>query len=214
MKTMIGLMILCLALPAAAQETQQHAWEFSPALTFTKYFPGDPIPSQSEWSGPIPWASYIYAPSGASEFRYAGTGLRFNVRAFNDEMPNLALTFGAGVTWYYDAEGTSGIAIPSSVSGIGQQVHREDFTAFPVALGLQVVYPYAGRDNFMMFAGIEGNLNLISGNVPMADQAKLGIGLTGGFAVKIFEFSVRYISFSDIRNLGASIGFRLNPFTL
>lgn len=214
MRTTLSLMLLLLVLPASAQENQQPVWQFSPALSLTKYFPGAAIAGGSGWYSQDP-ILFGFIPGPGHEFRYAGTGINFAVRAFNDEAPNLAVTFGAGVTWYYDAERpSSGVSAMSSLNGVGLQIGRNDFTAFPVSIGIQAVYPYAGRDNFMVFGGLEGNLHLIAGNVPMADQAQLGFGLTGGFAVKIFEFAVRYTQFSDMKNLGASIGFRLNSFSL
>ena len=214
MRTTLGFMLLLLALRASAQENQPAVWQLSPSLSLTKYFPGEDIAGASGWNygGPI-LAVYGY-PAPGRAFRYAGTGVNFNVRAFNDQAPNMALTFGAGVTWYYDAERPGSSVIAMAASGIGDQIGNEGFMAFPISLGLQFVTPYDGRENFMVFGGLEGNLHLISGNVPMGDQAKLGFGLNGGFAVKIFEFGVRYTQFSDLRNLGATIGFRLNPFTL
>jgi len=213
MRTFLSIMLVLCVLPAFAQENQQPSWQFSPALSLVKYFPGAGIAGGPAWGDPAP----IYPgtiPSPEREFRYAGTGANFTVRVFNDEQPNLALTFGAGVTWFYDAERPWSAVMPSAASGIGTELRRNDFTAFPVSIGLQAVYPHAGRENFMLFGGLEGNLHLIAGNVPMADQAQLGFGLTGGFAVKIFEFGVRYTVFSDMKNLGAYLGFRLNPFTL
>ena len=212
-KTLIGILIL-IALQASAQEVQQSAWHVTPAIALTKYFPGSSLRGENGYYGgdPVLWG---FAPGPGRDFRYAGTGLNFAVRAFNDEHPNLALTFGAGITWYYDAERPSSGTFPmAALSGIGAQIGNADFTAFPISLGIQAVYPYEGRENFMLFGGFEGNLHLISGNVPMGEQAKLGFGLTGGFAVKIFEFGVRYTTFSDMRNLGAYLGFRLNSFSL
>jgi hypothetical protein len=211
--TIITMLLLCM-FRASAQENQTPVWQLSPTLSLTKYFPGENIAGAPGWNygGPI-LAVYGY-PVPGRVFRYAGTGVNFAVRAFNDQAPNMALTFGAGVTWYYDAEQTGSSVVAMAVSGVGDQIGRGGFTAFPISLGLQFVYPYAGRENFMVFGGLEGNLHLISGNVPMGDQAKLGFGLNGGFAVKIFEFGVRYTQFSDMKNLGASLGFRLNSFSL
>ncbi|MEW6509380.1 MAG: hypothetical protein AB1428_00325 [Bacteroidota bacterium] len=213
MRTLACILAVIVAIPAAAQESPEPAWQLSPTIALTKYFPGANLNGDT-------W--YVYAPIYSSSvvtpvttYRYAGTGVNFSVRAYHRDHPNLALTFGAGVTWFYDADRLShGIAAMHSLMGVGTQLQRNDFTAFPVSIGVQFVYPNEGRESLMFFAGGEGNLHLISGNVSMGEQAKLGYGLVGGFAVKIFEFGVRYTQFSDMRNLGAYLGFRLNPFAL
>jgi hypothetical protein len=215
--TIFALFILC-ALPATSEETQQKTWHFTPGIAMTKYFPGSTIKDYYNGVQLFGLSSFIYPPP-AREYRYGGTGLNFSVRAFNEELPNVALTLGAGATWYYAAERTSGdyvIASSAAVAqaGIGEQLGNYDFMTFPVSLGLQFVFPYEGRENLMLFGGIDGNVQLISGNVSMGEQAKLGYTVTGGFAVKIFEFAVRYTQFSDMKNLGVSLGFRLNSFSL
>ena len=82
----------------------------------------------------------------------------------------------------------------------------------PLTLGVQAVYPSAGREGFMVFAGLDGAANFVSGDVPMDQQVKLGFGAAAGFAVKVFEVGIRYDHFSDLSNLGAYLALRLNPF--
>jgi hypothetical protein len=64
----------------------------------------------------------------------------------------------------------------------------------------------------MVFAGAEGNLHFVSGNLAVSQQAKAGYTVLGGFAVKFLEFGIRYTSFSDIKNLGAHFGLRFKSF--
>ncbi len=100
----------------------------------------------------------------------------------------------------------------SSSSGVAARLRNEDFTTFPISVGVQAVFPYARRQKLMMFAGAEANVHLISGDVPMGDQAKAGYSVLGGFAVKFLEFGVKYTVFSDMKNLGAYFGLRFNEF--
>jgi hypothetical protein len=99
-------------------------------------------------------------------------------------------------------------------AGIGQTLAPSDFMSFPLAVGVQLAYPYAEQEKLMGFVGLHGTAHFISGNIDINRQVKFGYELVGGFAVKVFEFGVRYSAFSDMKNLGAYLGFRINPFVL
>jgi hypothetical protein len=103
---------------------------------------------------------------------------------------------------------------PAVDQGVGEQLAPGDFMIIPITLGVQIVYPTVARTDFMLFAGISASANFISGNIPMSQQIKPGFGAAAGFAVKVFEVGLRYESFSDMQNLGAYLGLRLNPFDL
>jgi hypothetical protein len=194
------------------------SWRLSPTLSLTKYLPGTPVVAAPTWG--------IYQPGlviGASsdDFRYSATGLDFSVRCYHEAVRNLALTFGSGVRWFYSADlrvtsGTPPVAPANEekAAGIGEMTQPGDFMVFPIAVGVQAVFPYDQRDLFMVFGGVEGNVNFISGDIPRDQQAKLGYAIVGGFAVRVFEFGIRYSEISDLKNLGAYFGFRLNSITL
>ena len=211
------LLVFAMVQMVHAQEDANAEWQIMPGVTVLKFFPG----------GRIHQTSGVYLPGDPlsfprqieyTEFNYSGTGVNFSARCFNDDIKPLALTFSGGITWYYQpeytfyalAEGphtTGGLQ-----SGVGAALGRHDFTAFPVSIGAQVVFPYASREKLMMFAGAEGNFNFISGNLAMNQQAKAGYTVLGGFAVKFLEFGIRYTAFSDIKNLGAYFGLRFKSF--
>jgi hypothetical protein len=200
MRLMALVVCVLFTVPASAQ--QGEGWQIAPGAGVTKYFPGETLSPSNTY--------------GAAGTQYAGTAVGFTARCFHPDLPNIALTFGGGVTWF-----TSGMrpitVMPLAVQeGIGQTLAEmhEDFIVFPLSVGVQAVFPYANRDNIMFFAGVEGAVNLISGKVPMNQQAKLGYSFLGGFSVKVFEFGVRYLAFSDMKNLGAYCGLRFHSFSL
>jgi hypothetical protein len=204
-------MILVLGLVAATATAQEgdNNWKIMPSVGIVKYFPGEHI--RKGWVEPA-----IYPPMGRYSYwyNYSGTALNFEARCFNEEIRPLVLTFGAGVNWYYEPGRHEEYYLASHQSGVGAKLDRQDFTTFPLSVGAQAVYPYTSPDNLMVFGGIEGNLHLISANLDMGDQAKAGYSLVGGFAVKAFEFGVRYTSFSDIKNLGAYFALRFKSFEI
>jgi hypothetical protein len=204
----IVLLILAVAPSVLTQEATDTEWQIMPSVVVTKFFPGDRI---REMNGMyIPTYPPMY-PS-YSEFNYSGTGVSFSARCFSDDIEPLALTFSGGISWYYQPEQTFYALTSPAQSGVGAILGRQDFTAFPVSIGAQVVFPYASREKIMVFAGAEGNLHFISGNLAMNQQAKAGYSVLGGFAVKFLEFGIRYTSFSDIKNLGAFFGLRFKSF--
>ncbi len=212
MKLLCCVLCMCVAIPAVyAQDETDSEWRVMPSLSLVKYFEGETI---FTGTGPYdviypPYSSYF--PS-TIPFKYAGTGLSFNARCFNDEIKPLALTFGGGITWYYEPDHSGYAMMSPSPTGVGAMLRREDFTAFPISVGVQAVFPYARREKLMVFAGAEANVHLISGDVPIGDQAKAGYSVLGGVAVKFVEFGVKYTVFSDIKNLGAYFGLRFNSF--
>ena len=210
MKTMsIILLILVIAVPVFAQdEMTSPEWQIMPGVAIVKFFPGENIRTP----GGIYFPTYPVMTPYFTEFNYAGTGLSFNARCFNDDIKPLALTFGAGITWYYQPDQMGYPITAYSQPGVGAILGRQDFTAFPLSIGVQAVFPYTSRENLMLFAGVEGNLQFISGNLAIDQQAKAGYTVLGGFAVKFLEFGIRYTAFSDIRNLGAHFGLRFKSF--
>jgi hypothetical protein len=209
MKKMVVILLTLVVSPALfAQEETNTDWQIMPSVSLTMFLEGKAIHHESG----------VYLPTFPpmmSEYgthTYAGTGLNFTARCFSEDIKPLALTFGAGATWYYRPGGEA-IAAPAAGSqGAGEMIGPHDFMTFPISLGVQAVFPYATRDKLMGFAGVEGNLQLISGGLAMNEQAKAGYTILGGVAVKFFEFGVRYTSFSDIKNLGAYFGLRFKSF--
>lgn len=203
------LVFLAASVIAVGQDMDESQWKIMPGISVVKFFPGDNIRSRGDVIiaiYPTPEPFYYYRST------YAGTGLNFTARCFNEDLKPFALTFGGGVTWYYAPEREFAAVPVASPFGIGEALHHDEFTAFPLSLGIQAVFPYASRDRLMAFAGVEGNLQLISGRVEMRRQAQAGFTLLGGVAVKFLEFGVRYTSFSDIKNLGAFFGLRFRSF--
>jgi hypothetical protein len=193
------LMFLAPCLLIGQEDTTSSGLEMMPGITFVKLFPGAPLE--------VPGWNSIDEPA------YAGTGLKFAVRCFPPALPSLAITFGGGVTWFYDSQPSHGITVPMA-TGTGAQLWGESFTVFPLSVGVQAVYPSRGREKLMIFAGAEGNLNLIDGRVMPGQQTKVGYTVLGGFVVSVFEFGVRYSAFSDLKNLGVHIGLRFAPFRI
>jgi hypothetical protein len=209
MKTMsIALLILGIASTLLAQEETSDDWRIMPSVTVVKFFPGRNIGRMSDVYMP----TYPPMIQSYTEYNYAGTGINFSARCFSDEFKPLAFTFSGGISWYYQPEQVYYPLTGPAQSGVGVALGRQDFTAFPVSIGVQAVFPYASREKLMFFAGAEGNLHFISGSIAMSEQVKAGYTVVGGFAVKIFEFGIRYTSFSDISNLGVHFGVRFNSF--
>jgi hypothetical protein len=203
------VLLICTSRLAFAQENE-HEWKIMPSVAIVKYFPGDHIRNgrgvEPFISPPIGWYSNSY--------NYSGTALNFTARCFNGDIKPLALTFGAGVNWYYEPDRYEVYPLASPWDGVGAKLDRQDFMTFPLSVGVQAVFPYASPENLMVFGGIEGNLHLISGNLNRGDQAKAGYSFVGGFAVKAFEFGVRYASFSDMSNLGVFFALRFKSFEI
>ncbi|MGB6121003.1 MAG: hypothetical protein WBG80_03765 [Bacteroidota bacterium] len=201
--------ILAIGTPSTSQ-TEEGLWTFQPRVAIGKLLPGSSIEAP-EYS----ILTEFFAPvSGVNDFRYAGTALDLSVRAFPAELGWVALTLGGGLTWFYRGDDTAVDYIRQASDGVGEQLSPGDFIVFPLSLGVQLVYPGLQRTDFMLFAGLEGTVNFISGDIPIDQQVKGGYRVVAGFAVKVFEVGLRYEAFSDMRNLGVYLGFRLNPFEI
>lgn len=207
MKLSLVLFALCvLAGSVVAQEETD--WKIMPGVVLVKYFPGADIRGQGEILPliyPGDFTPYEYS------YKYAATGIHFNVRSLHKDIKPFAVTFGGGVNWFYRPD-RSHVVDALMHTGVAASMGRRDFTTFPLSAGVQIIYPYDSPERLMVHGGVEGNLQLVAGDIDISQQAKGGYSLLAGFAVKVFEFGVRYTSFSDLRNLGAHIGFRLNSF--
>jgi hypothetical protein len=203
--------VVLLPVAVRAQEAAEARWEIMPSVTIVRYFAGEAIIGNGG-DGPV----YSVQDRGYfSEARYSGTGMEVKVRFFNESLPNLALTLGGGINWFSNPEDTYyGISPQPTMAGVGEIQRNREFRTFPLSAGVQVVYPGNGRQALMLFAGGECSVNFVDGDIDIRQQAKLGYSVLAGFAVKVFEFGIRYSVFSDMKNLGATIGVRLNPFTL
>jgi hypothetical protein len=195
-----------------AQESSWGKWTFQPHLSLGKLLPGSTIDVSS--SDFISVTDPAFIP-GKSQYQYAAATVGFGFRASPEETPWLGVVLGGGICWFYrpDIPRPYGIA-PTMEQGVGAQIAPSDFTVYPLTLGLQVMYPSRSARDFMLFVGAEGTANFVSGKLPMDQSVKVGFGLTAGFAVKVFELGMRYQTFSDLRNLGVYLAFRLNPFEI
>ena len=206
------LVSLLASLDALAQDPDWGSWTFQPRLSLGKLFPGSPVNRQlPAFEHPV-FFPQTQLPNGVSQYRYEGTSLGFSVRAFPSPVEWVAITLGGGVTWYYGVEHDPVYGIQAATTGTGEHLAPNDFMVFPISLGAQAVYPGRERASFMLFAGVEGTANFISGDVPMDEQVKPGFGAVAGFAVRVFEVGIRYDRFSDLTNLGGYLAVRLNPF--
>jgi len=186
---------------SAVRAQGDSSWTFTPGLSLVRLFPGQEITGEAGWYG-------------SPTYRFAANGVEFRVRTTHPSVRPLAFTFGAGASWFYENTEQAVVVPMAATAGVGQTQKHDSFTVFPIALGAEVVFPGAKTDRLMVFAGAEGNLNLISGDVEIGQQAQLGYTVKAGFAVKAFEFGVRYTRFSDLSNLGVVIGLRFASFTL
>jgi hypothetical protein len=191
---------------AGAQEKGEGGWKIAPGGSITKVFPGKEIAYGHVWTE--------FAPSYDLRVRYEGTGLLFSARGFSASLEPLLLYVSGGAYWYSRSDRPPVYTLMAAETGIGQTLAPSDFMSFPLAIGVQLAYPYAEQEKLMGFVGLHGTAHFISGDIDINQQVKFGYELVGGFAVKVFEFGVRYSAFSDMKNLGAYLGFRINPFAL
>lgn len=191
MKSIIFTIIVCSTASHvfAQDETTTSAWSVSPSLTFVRNFQGETTAS-SAYEG------------------FEANGFSVRARIFNNRTKSLALTLSGGVNWFSRAP-----RLITESNGVSS-IRANEFTLFPLGAGLHVVFPYRSRDSFMLYGGIDWTLNFISGGMGISRQVYPGHTFMGGFAVGIFEFGVRYSSFSDIKNLGAHVGLRFKSFEL
>jgi len=214
MNTVRGFALLILSvLPGlVVAQIDDDSWTLQPRLSIGKLLPGSDVREERRfWIQPATGQFMIYPEPS---IRYEGTTLDLCVRAFPARPGWIALTVGGGVTWFYRSDRDAVVGAQATDKGVGVQLAPGDFVVFPLSAGVQVVYPGRSSTDFMLFAGVQGTANFVSGNIPMDQQVKGGFGFTAGFAAKVFELGLRYESFSDLRNLGVYLGFRLNPFEL
>ena len=199
-------LLLFLRCIGEAQEDSEKAWSFRPTISVIKFLPGEEIVVPC----PECYGSY------ESQYRFAGTGLSFGVRAMHPDLKGFVLTFGTGVNWFYPPDNGAiyGITPSNASAGVGETLKREEFNTFPLTAGVQLVFPQSNPDAFMGFLGADGSVHFIDGNLAIGEQTRFGYDLLAGFAVKVFEVGVRYASFSDVTNLGVHLGLRLPSFGL
>lgn len=180
-----------------AQEIQDSNWEITPSLLLTTYFPSASVTGMNTWGY-------------NSEYIFEGMGLNIQVRGFYSQLPDVAFTFSGGINWFGNIARQPVYAELSS--GVGAILGYQSFRTFPITFGLEYILPRSIKRSVMFFFGGNVGVHFVDGNLDMSQQAKFGYSLGGGFAVKMFEFGVRYYSFSDIRNIGASVGVRFDSF--
>jgi hypothetical protein len=211
--TPIRFLIVLPVLSFVSQAVSQEApatWTVQPTLALGKFFPGVKIehnqpPTQFE-------GEFIFRPP--SEFQYEGTSLGVAVRLYPPWADFVALTLGGGITWFYES-GMAPVTSPVPADdGIGQTLIPGEFIDFPLTAGIQLILPAGRAHDFAVHAGLDLGAHFISGNVEMKDQIHVGYGISCGFAVKVFEFGLKYQAFSDMKNLGAYGGIRFTPFEL
>lgn len=200
MKTFL-LFILAFAIVSVnktcAQEQAQSGWKIMPGVVFVNYFPSSPIDVSS-----------------SEEYRFDGSGFQFVARAFRREYPDIAFTFSGGVNWFENARHSYSVVPMQTNSGVGAVEKYNSFRTFPLMVGAEWVYPRSVEHKLMFYAGASTGVHFIDGDLDMNQQTKFGYALESGFIVNIFEFGVRYSSFSDLRNLGVHLGLRFNTFSV
>ena len=192
-------LVLSLSSGGMAQITEQPEWQFAPSLLFVDYFHGARIEGQQ----------------GLPGYNFSGEGLTVQFRSFHRGLDPLSFTMSAGVIWFTNSGGgvrPVPILPMGTTNGIGYIMRNEDLTDFPLALGVDAVFPKTENHDIMVFGGISFVTNFIDGDIDPGQQIKVGYKIGGGLTVKMFEFSVHYYSFSDMQNIGTSIGLRLNSF--
>ncbi|MBI4546995.1 MAG: hypothetical protein HY707_03385 [Ignavibacteriae bacterium] len=192
-----------------AQESPLSDWQFMPSLAVVDYFPSARIELNETYR--------------SSTVDYSGFGFMFHLRSFNRHFDPFVFTLGAGVIWF-EGSRPYRIVIPFGVrqdsvdylrtNGIGEILKSQEFTSFPITLGIETVFPETEFHDIMFFVGGNIGAHFIDGDIDIGQQVKFGYSFGGGFTVKMFEFGVRYNSFSDIKNIGAHVGLRFNSFML
>jgi hypothetical protein len=210
LRILLALMIVCSGSRVVSQESHP-SWTAQPTLSLGKVFPGSPLDQDAD---PVRQGFETFAPTVITDFRYEGTALNVTVRLYPPSLNWLALTLGGGVTWFYRSDEVPVMTAQPADDGIARSLIPGDFVAFPVSAGAQAIFPTDRRHEFALYAGIEFAAHFISGDVAVREQIQPGFGISCGFAVKVFEFGIRYQAFSDMRNLGAYGGIRFAPFDL
>ena len=192
----VGFFLCALFVLAMGQENIQATWRMTPGVVYVRHFPGPSVAS-------------------AGNVRYSASGFSLRTRLFNDETPFVSYTLGGGVNWYSSREREVVYSTrPADAQAIGQDLKGSDFTVFPLSLGVQWTFPRLHRRDFFAYVGAEGVMNFVDGRIDMSQQVKPGYAVLAGFSVKQFEFGVHYVAFSDMKNLGVSLGLRFATFDL
>lgn len=210
LRILLALAIACSASRVVSQESNP-SWTVQPTLSLGKLFPGSQLEQPMD---PVLHDIQAFAPASAAAFRYEGTALGVSVRFYPPSLNWLALTLGGGITWFYRSDEAPVMTAQMADDGIARSLLPGDFVAFPVSAGAQAIFPADRRHDFALYAGIECTAHFVSGDVDVGEQIQPGFGISCGFAVKVFEFGIRYQAFSDMRNLGAFGGIRFAPFDL
>lgn len=184
------------------QDALQSEWRIMPGIVFVNYFPSAPV--------------RISSPPSTDEYNFEGVGFQFIARAFHPNYPDLAFNFSGGINWFGNAHRLPdyGIMPSTRTDGVGATLKRKSFRTFPLMVGLEWIYPRSAERTVMFYAGGNAGFHFVDGDLGLDQQTKFGYTLGAGFVVKVFEFGVRYYSFSDLRNIGAHLGVRLNSFPL
>jgi len=200
MRTVALLLAYFMASPVVAQENPQSALQVMPGIVFVNYFPGVPVS----------------ASSGGAESSFEGVGFQFIARAFHPDLPDVAFNVTGGINWFRNPSRPPVYSpMPlESTDGIGATLGRGSFRTFPLTVGVEGVFPRSAQRALMFFAGGNAGFHFVDGDLGIGQQAKLGYSLGAGFIVKAVEIGIRYYSFSDMKNLGAHIGIRMNSFVV
>ena len=180
----------------SAQDISQPEWKIMPGLVFVNYFPSTPIRIS-------PW----------EEYNFDGVGFLFIARAFHSNLPDIAFNLSSGINWFGNPNHITYVTEPFGTNGVGRTLRRS-FRTFPLMVGLEWIYPRSVERAVMFYAGGNVGIHFVDGNLDIDQQTKFGYTAGVGFIVKVFEFGVRYYSFSDLRNLGVHLGLRFNSFLL
>ena len=191
----VDFFLCVLFVMAMGQENIQATWRMTPGVAYVRHFPGPSVAS-------------------AGNVRYSASGFTLRTRLLNNETPFFNYTLSGGVLWYGNGERQVVYAEPANAQAIGQDLKGSDFTVFPLSAGVQWTFPRLQRRDFFVYVGAEGVMNFVDGRIDMNQQVKPGYALLAGFAVKQFEFGVQYVAFSDMKNLGVSLGLRFDTFGL
>ena len=192
------IFFICLAfVMVMGQDNMQASWRMTPGVSYIRNFPGLRVAS-------------------ADDTRYSASGFSVRTRLFSDETPYLNYTLGGGVIWYgsRDKQVVYSAPRPAEAQSVGQELKGDDFTVFPLSVGIQWNFPRLQRRDFFAYLGAEGVINFVDGRIDMNQQTKPGYAVLAGFAIKQVEFGVHYVAFSDMKNLGVSLGLRFDTFGL
>ena len=199
MKTFVGFLAFFIVGQAAAQDVSRPGWQIMPGIVFVNYFPGVRVSSP-----------------GGSENSFDGVGFQFIARTFHPDFPDVAFNVTGGINWFKNTnQPTYYNPIPVvSTDGVGSTLQYRSFRTFPLTVGVEGIFPRSTERTVMFSAGANAGFHFVDGDLDIGQQAKFGYSLGAGFSVKAFEIGIRYYSFSDMKNLGAHIGVRMNSFPL